>query len=210
MYVQSMKGTEGGGRLFSNYGEWANGRGPVLRSHVNILNDSLHTRCGVVGKSPLLRLQGFDIYDQTMPDMMHITSGVLGRNLMGMLTGNRLKKAAASVSRAQSRKKTAREKKAQGAAAAGSRAATLLKKKMNKLQYARVKSKVDAAGTIELDRQVKRMQGARSGELEGAAAEAAARSVELDHMLRDDVHLVSDRSSRHLVRCGAASPLLQV
>jgi len=47
---------------------------------------------GVSGEIPLLRLPYFDIVRDTLPDMMHITSGVLQQHLIPLLKGDRLKK----------------------------------------------------------------------------------------------------------------------
>ena len=46
---------------------------------------------GVYGESPLLQLPYFDIVRDTLPDMMHIASGVLQQHLIPLLKGDRLK-----------------------------------------------------------------------------------------------------------------------
>lgn len=57
--------------------------------------DASNTR-GVNGLSPLHRLEYFDIATMTLLDMMHLTSGVYGRHLMHLITGDRIKSVIAS------------------------------------------------------------------------------------------------------------------
>jgi hypothetical protein len=45
---------------------------------------------GVVGRSPLLELSYFDIATMTIPDMMHLVPGVVGRHFFAMIFGEKL------------------------------------------------------------------------------------------------------------------------
>lgn len=49
---------------------------------------------GVLGVSALVRLPYFNIVDHTLPDMMHLVQGVIGRHLLGCIAGTRLVQAA--------------------------------------------------------------------------------------------------------------------
>jgi hypothetical protein len=94
-----------GGQRFDAYADFAEGTPPRMRTHANteayghmvdyhMEEDGevdYHVTKGVTGCSPLLLLPYFDIIAHTLLDMMHIVSGVVGRNLIGMLTGDRLR-----------------------------------------------------------------------------------------------------------------------
>jgi cobalamin biosynthesis Mg chelatase CobN len=108
---------------------------------------------GVIGRSALLRLPYFDIIKHSLLDMMHLTSGVVGRHLVPMTQGKRVGQALATEDRraaaeqAQDEKKAAKEKaatqKRATAALAAETAAARKEARKSPAAKARAAEKVD-------------------------------------------------------------------
>jgi hypothetical protein len=126
-----LQGKHDGGALrFNNYKDYVRGVVPPPRTHDQMFaaatkaaaalgedrTGSVNTEQtkGVTDKSPLFKLPYFDIVKHTLLDMMHITSGVVGRHLLGMLVKDRISHAAASQHKAKAGA-AARVKKAEAA-----------------------------------------------------------------------------------------------
>ena len=66
---------------------------------------SANIHCGVTGRSALYDLEYYDPVRDNVLDMMHLTSGVVGRHLVKLLTGARLKQFVATEKKDQLRQK---------------------------------------------------------------------------------------------------------
>lgn len=121
-----------GAQRFDAYADYVEGTPPQMRTHANTEayghmaefymqeegEVDYHKTKGVTGCSPLRLLPYFDIIAHTTLDMMHIVSGVIGRTLIGMLTGARLKNSIRNDQKSQSneeRKRKAEEDKEKAA-----------------------------------------------------------------------------------------------
>ena len=113
---------------YGGFKDLSDGRVPQARTHESVATDALRaaeflrdgrkvdtavTR-GVLGPSAWLRLPYFDIVQHTLLDMMHLCSGVVGRHLVPLVQGKRLRdtmqagdRAEASAAAVASRKKAA-------------------------------------------------------------------------------------------------------
>ena len=108
---------------------------------------------GVIGKSALLRLPYFDIIQHSLLDMMHLTSGVVGRHFVPMTQGKRVGQALASEDRRaaaeqvrtakQSAQAKAATQRRATAAAAAETAAARKEAKMSSAAKARAAERVD-------------------------------------------------------------------
>ena len=96
------------------------------------------------GRSALLQLPYFDIIEHSMLDMMHVTSGVLGRHLVPLLRGERLTNAEGAEAQAQERKEEKEMKEHKKRVAAMNKAAAK--------QRADVKLALSARGSALRDR----------------------------------------------------------
>lgn len=123
---------DAGAQRFGGYNKFAKGEVPEPRTHASIVrNGNLAKRMlqrgvavdaskthGVMDLSPLARLPYFDLAQDTLLDMMHIAAGVIGRNLMGMLRGDRLNKAIAHEKKAEEKAAAQFQKELKAAEAA--------------------------------------------------------------------------------------------
>ena len=189
------------GLRFDNYQRLGLGQRPLMRTHDDIFEDASKVldslrdhperavdgkrTNGVVGRSPLFDLPYFDLVHHTPLDMMHVTSGVVGAHLIGMLTGDRLKNAKRSANQHAANQEAAKEK-ADAAAVA----------KADKLQsdIDALKTKQGRASTTvmknKLQQQIDELHGKKRMVLEGAIRvhgpgpeEAAAAAV--NHSARE-------------------------
>lgn len=139
--VQSHREPGGAAQRFGGYKDFANGIQPSLRTHESMKIDAAKAERrgtpsrGVTGTSPLFRLPYFDVVRDTLLDMMHIGGGVVGRHLVGMLTGDRINSAIRSMNRSQAQAQQRRDKEEQKEVArnrAINKRITELKKKIKK------------------------------------------------------------------------------
>jgi cell division septum initiation protein DivIVA len=100
---------------------------------------------GVVGRSALYDIPYYDPIRDNVLDMMHLTSGVIGRHLVKLLTGERLRNLVATE-----RKETLREKKRTPAQVAADESAD----EVRATEKARLEEmKAKKAATTELNRE---------------------------------------------------------
>lgn len=98
---------------YGRYAQLAMGEQPPLRTLVDTIANGNKAAemaragdvdgqksAGVKGRSSLLKLSYFDITTDCTLDMMHITSGVVGRHLVKLITGARLKGSVSAAKKA--------------------------------------------------------------------------------------------------------------
>ena len=158
--LQSTRENGGAAQRFGGYKDFADdGTQPELRTAASMERDAAKVDRtgspwrGVTGTSPLFRLPYFDVVRDTLLDMMHIAGGVVGRHLVGMLTGARIANAIKSMKRSHELAR-ARRKKADEKAASKARATNELIDKLT-VKIAKARS---GATKADLEKQLSDLQ----------------------------------------------------